>query len=274
MLMANINGVPFKLRLESARRDRSFLPQERWSVSGRGLAAVLAEPWAKAMSFGNPTQALTAQQLAIEALKINGVSIGWDVDWRLEDWQVPAGAWALQGSYIDAINDVAAAAGGYVQPHNTNQVLRILPKYPVAPWNWGDVTPDFEIPAAVAEVEGTEFVDKPDYNRVFIGGVSAGVFGPVTRAGTAGDLIAPQVTHALITDVTAQRQRGLAELANTNRQAILTLAMPVLPEAGVILPGNFVRYQGAEIAMGIVRSTSVNWAAPKLRQTLEVETHA
>ena len=85
--------------------------------------------------------------------------------------------------------------------------------------------------------------------------------------------MAPQVTHALITDVTAQRQRGLAELANTNRQAILTLTMPVLPEAGVILPGNFVRYQGAETAMGIVRSTSVNWAAPKLRQTLEIETH-
>lgn len=274
LLVVNINGVPFKLRLERTSRDRSFLPQERWSVSGRGLAAVLAEPWAKSMSFGNPTQTLTAQQLAIEALKINGVSIGWDIDWQLEDWQVPARAWALQGSYIDAINDIAAAAGGYVQPHNTDQVLRILPKYPQAPWHWGDVVPDFEIPAAVAEVEGTDFVDKPDYNRVFIGGVSAGVFGPITRAGTAGDLIAPQVTHALITDATVQRQRGLAELANTNRQAILTLSMPVLPEAGVILPGNFVRYQGAETAMGIVRSTSINWAAPKLRQTLEVETHA
>ena len=274
LLIANINGVPFKLRLESTRRDRSFLPQERWSVSGRGLAAVLAEPWAKSMSFGNPTQTLTAQQLAVEALKVNGVSIGWGVDWQLEDWQVPAGAWALQGSYIDAINDIAAAAGGYAQPHNTDQVLRILPKYPAAPWNWGDVTPDFEIPAAVAEVEGTEFVDRPNYNRVFVGGVSAGVFGPITRAGTAGDLIAPQVTHALITDSIAQRQRGLAELANTGRQALVSLSMQVLPETGVILPGQFVRYAGADTVQGIVRSTAINWTAPKLRQILEVETHA
>ena len=273
-LLAQVNGVPFKLCLERTSRDRSFMPQERWSVSGRGLASVLSEPWARSMSFGNPSQALTAHQLALEALKINGVGIGWDIDWQLQDWPVQAGAWALQGSYIDAINDIAAAAGGYVQPHNTDQVLRILPKYPAAPWAWGDVTPDFEIPAAVAEVEGTEFVDKPDYNRVFVGGVSAGVFGPITRAGTAGDLIAPQVTHALITDVTAQRQRGLAELANTNRQAILTLTMPVLPEAGVILPGKFVRYQGSETAMGIVRSTAISWAAPRLRQTLEIETHA
>lgn len=272
--LANVNGVEFKLRIERTSRDRSFMPQERWSVSGRGLAAVLAEPWAKSISFGNPAQALTAQQLAIEALKVNGVSIGWDIDWQLQDWSVPAGAWALQGSYMDAINDIAAAAGGYVQPHNTDQVLRILPKYPVAPWNWGDVTPDFEIPGAAAEVEGTEFLDKPDYNRVFVGGMSAGVFGPITRAGTAGDLIAPQVTHALITDSTAQRQRGLAELADTGRQACVTLSMQVLPETGVILPGQFVRYMGAETVQGIVRSTAVNWTAPKLRQSLEIETHA
>ena len=170
--------MPFKLRLERTSRDRRFLPQERWSVSGRGLAAVLAEPWAKSMPFGSPTQTLTAQQLAAEVLKVNGVSIGWGIDWQLEDWQVPAGAWALQGSYIDAINDIAAAAGGYVQPHHTDQVLRILPKYPAAPWHWGDVVPDFEIPGAAAEVEGTEFLDKPDYNRVFVGGMSTACLAP------------------------------------------------------------------------------------------------
>lgn len=272
--LANINGVPFKLRLERSSRDRGFLPQERWAVSGRGLAAVLAEPWTKSMPFGNPTQTLTARQLAIEVLKINGVSIGWDIDWQLEDWQVPAGAWALQGSYIDAINDIAAGAGGYVQPHNTDQVLRILPKYPQAPWHWSDVVPDFEIPGAAAEVEGTEFLDKPEYNRVFVGGMSAGVFGPITRAGTAGDLIASQVTHALVTDSIAQRQRGLAELADTGRQALVTLSMQVLPETGVIVPGQFVRYRGHETVQGIVRSTSVSWAAPKLRQSMEIETHA
>lgn len=272
--LVNVNGVAFRLRLERTSRDRRFLPQERWSVSGRGLAAVLAEPWAKSMTFSSPNQTLTAQQLAAEVLKVNGVSIGWGIDWQLEDWQVPAGAWALQGCYIDAINDIAVAAGGYVQPHNTDQVLRILPKYPTAPWHWGDVVPDFEIPAAVAEVEGTEFVDKPNYNRVFVGGIGAGVFGPITRAGTAGELNAPQVTHALITDSIVHRQRGLAELADTGRQALITLSMQVLPETGVIVPGNFVRYQGPETTMGIVRSTVVSWAAPKLRQTLEVETHA
>ena len=131
-------------------------------------------------------------------------------------------------TWIDAINDIAGAAGGYVQPHATDETLRVLPLYPSAPWDWGDVTPDFEIPDAAAEVIGTEYVDKPVYNRVFVGGLSAGVFGPWTRAGTAGDLIAPPVAHALITHADAQRQRAMAVLADTGTQAMVSLSLHCL----------------------------------------------
>ena len=272
-LAVMVNGQQFRLRLERVTRDRRFNPT-RWSVSGKGKASILSAPYAPAMPFGNPSAARTAQQLMQDALTINGVGIGWSVDWGLQDWLVPAGAWAMQGSYIDAINDIAAAAGGYVQPHPSDSVLRILPRYPAAPWDWGSISPDFEIPADAAEVEGTEYIDQPAYNRVFVGGVGAGVFGPFTRAGTAGDVIAPQVTHALITDAVVHRQRGVAELSNTGRQEHVTLNMQVLPETGVIVPGKFVRYLGDRPVMGIVRSTSIDWSFPKLRQTIKLETHA
>ena len=272
-LAVMVNGQQFRLRLERVTRDRRFNPT-RWSVSGKGKASILSAPYAPAMPFGNPSAARTAQQLMQDALTINGVGIGWSVDWGLQDWLVPAGAWAMQGSYIDAINDIAAAAGGYVQPHPTDSVLRILPRYPAAPWDWGSISPDFEIPADAAEVEGTEYIDQPAYNRVFVGGVGAGVFGPFTRAGTAGDVIAPQVTHALITDAVVHRQRGVAELSNTGRQEHVTLNMQVLPETGVIVPGKFVRYLGDRPVMGIVRSTSIDWSFPKLRQSIKLETHA
>lgn len=268
-----VNGLPFRLRLERVTRDRRFNPT-RWGVSGKGKASILSAPYAPAMPFGNPLADRTAQQLMADVLTVNGVGIGWSLDWGLQDWLVPAGAWAMQGSYIDAINDIAAAAGGYVQPHPTDSILRILPRYPAAPWTWSGITPDFEIPADAAEVEGTEYIDQPAYNRVFLGGVGAGVFGPFTRAGTAGDVIAPQVTHALITDAVAHRQRGLAELSNTGRQEHITLNMQVLPETGVIVPGQFVRYMGDRPMMGIVRSTSIDWSFPKLRQTIKLETHA
>ena len=268
-----VNGQPFRLRLEHITRDKRFSPT-RWSVSGKGLASVLAAPYAPAMHFGNPASARTAQQLMADVLTINGVGMNWSLDWQLQDWLVPAGAWSFQGSYIDAVNDIAGAAGGYVQPHPTDSTLRILPTYPAAPWSWDAITPDFTLPASVAEVEGTDYIDLPAYNRVFVGGVGVGVFGPRTRTGTAGDMIAPQVTHALITDATVHQQRGLAELASTGRQEHITLNMQVLPETGLIVPGQFVRYMGDKPAMGIVRSTSLNWSFPKLRQSIVLETHA
>lgn len=268
-----VNGLPFRLRLEHITRDKRFSPT-RWAVSGKGKASVLSAPYAPAMHFGNPSSARTAQQLMADVLTVNGVGMGWSLDWQLQDWLVPAGAWALQGSYMDAVNDIAGAAGGYVQPHPTDSILRILPTYPAAPWDWEDVvTPDFTIPASVAEVEGTDYIDLPAYNRVFVGGVGVGVFGPRTRTGTAGDVIAPQVTHALITDATAHRQRGLAELSDTGRQEHITLNLQVLPETGLIVPGQFVRYMGDKPALGIVRSTSLNWSVPKLRQSILLETH-
>lgn len=272
-LAVMVNGLPFRLRLERVTRDRRFNPT-RWGVAGKGKAAILGAPYAPAMQFGNPSAARTAQQLMADVLTINGVGIGWTVDWGLQDWPVPAGAWALQGSYIDAINDIAAAAGGYVQPHPTDAVLRILPSYPAAPWAWGGIAPDFEIPADAAEVEGSEHIDLPAYNRVFVGGVGAGVFGPFKRAGTAGDVTAPQAIHALITDAVAHRQRGLAELSNTGRQEHITLNMQVSPETGIIVPGQFVRYLGDKTVMGIVRSTSIDWSFPRLRQSIKLETHA
>ena len=274
-LLATINGVPFRLRLERVARDRRHLPQERYSVSGKGRAAILDAPWAPVMQFGNPLADYTAQQLAVNALTINGVPIGWGVDWQLDDWLVPAGAWALQGSYIAAINDIAQAVGGYVQPHNTDAVLRILHKYPTAPWEWGAVTPEFEIPSALAEVESTEFIDKPIYNRIYVGGQGAGVFGPLTRAATPGDKIAPQATHPLITASAAWRQRGRAELSDVGKQERIRISLPVLQETGVITPGQFVRYRTGpqHTQTGIVRGTAIDWQRPRLRQTLEIEAH-
>ncbi|MFT4241569.1 MAG: hypothetical protein QM569_04725, partial [Acidovorax sp.] len=272
-LAVQVNGIEFRLRLERVAKDRRFLPQVRWAVSGKGLASILGAPYAPDMSFAN-AQERTAQQLAEEALTINGVSIGWTLDWGIVDWLVPAGAWALQGTYIDAINDIATAAGGYVQPHATDAVLRVLPRYPSAPWEWSGVTPDFEIPGALAEVVATEYVDRPDYDRVYLGGLGAGVFGPFTRSGTAGATLAPQVNHALITHADVHRARGIAELGNTGRQEHYCLRLPVLPELGVIVPGQFVRHMGDTTVMGIVRSTSIEWSRPTLRQTIAVETHA
>ena len=271
-LLATVNGTPFALCAENYTRQRKFA-NTRISVRGRGRAAVLDASYAPTLNFGN-TASRTAQQLMADVLTINGVGIGWDVDFGLTDWLVPGSVWAMQGSYIAGILDIAGAAGGYVQPHDTAQTLRILPRYPAAPWDWASLTPDYELPAAVIGVEGTEWLQKPGYTRVFVSGTTAGVLGQVTRDGTAGDAVAPMVTHPLITHADAARQRGIAVLGDTGRQARLSLRLPVLEETGVIKPGAFIRYVDNGVpTLGLVRGTQVEWSRPTLRQVLDVETH-
>lgn len=272
-VLATVNGSPYRLACESYARQRQFA-STRISVQGRGRAAVLDAPYAPTLNHGN-SASRTAQQLMGDVLTINGVGIGWDVDWGLTDWLVPGNIWALQGPYIAAILDIAGAAGGYVQPHDTAQTLRILPRYPAAPWDWASLTPDYELPASVIGVEGTEWVQKPGYNRVYVSGTTDGMpIAPVTRAGTAGGVLAPMVTHPLITHADAARQRGIAELSDTGRQARLSLRLPVLEETGVIKPGALVRYVDNGVpTLGLVRGTQIEWSRPTLRQVLAIETH-
>lgn len=268
---AAVNGVPYRLIVERLSTTRAF-ERQALQVAGRGRNAVLADPYADRRSF-TAAGALTAQQLMEAALTDNGVPIGWSVAFGLEDWSVPGGTWAHQGTWMSAVRTIAEAAGGYVQPHSTDQVLRILPRYPAAPWDWAGLTPDYELPAAVVNTEAIEWMDKPIYNRVFVLGERNGVMTRVTRAGTAGDAVAPSVVHPLITGLAAGRQRGRAVLSDVGRQAAVQVSLPVLSELGVIPPGALVRYlDGTTTRLGLVRTSSLSGGL-QLRQTLGLETH-
>lgn len=265
---ASINGVAYRFLIESVRRQRQFGRAEI-GVSGRGKSALLDQ---EVMNFANAS-AMTAQQLMADVLTLNGVSIGWDLDFNLVDWNVPAGAFSHQGTYISAINAIANAAGGYVQPSPVDQVLRILPDYPDAPWTW-PVTANYELPADLMTVESLEWVERPRYNRVYVRGTGAGPMGRVTRGGTAGEIEAPMVVDPLLADEPAQRQRGISVLGNTGQIAMMGLRLPVLPETGIIVPGRYVRYvDGGVERFGITRGVRVDVGRPEVWQQIEIETH-
>lgn len=269
---ALINGSPYRFIVESISRERQF-GNATVRIEGRSKSAVLAAPYSPVLSFIN-SQQRTAQQLMLDVLSDNGVPMNWTIDWQLTDWLVPAGAFSVQGSRMDGLLAVANAAGAYLQPHATAPVISVLHRYPVAPWLWNTVIPDFELPSAVTTSEGIEWIEKPAYNRVFVSGTSQGVIGQVTITGSGGTLSAPMVTDPLITHADAARQRGVAVLGDTGRQARVSLRLPVLAEAGIIMPGKFVSYVDSEATRtGIVRSTSVEAGFPDVFQSLIVETH-
>ena len=272
-LVASVNGTPFRVLAESISRERSF-GDASIRVSGRGRNAVLAAPYAPVMNFQQP-QARTAQQLMDDVLTLNGIPLGWNIDWGLTDWNVPAGVFTQQGTWMEALVAIASAAGGYLIPHPSDQSIRVRHRYPVAPWEWSTVTPDFVLPVDAVARESLRWVEKPGYNRVFVSGQDVGVLGQVSRAGTAGDVLAPMVVDALITEAAAARQRGIAVLADTGQQIEVSLRLPVLAETGIIEPGAFVEYQdGSVTRLGIVRSTQVEAGMPEVWQTLGVQGYA
>lgn len=268
-----VNGVPYRFLIEARSRERMF-GQSVVSVTGRGLSALLDAPYVHEMSFGN-TANRTAQQLMGDVLTLNGISLGWDVEWGLLDWTVPAGVWQFNGTYIAALGAIAQAAGGYLQPDPLLKTIRVLARYPEAPWNWGSVTPDFEVPSALVMRESMEWTRKPKYNRVYVAGTAAGsVRGNIKRDGTAGEFEAPMIVDSLITEGLAAFQRGRAVLSDTGNQVHVPLRLPVLPETGIIVPGKFVDYVDAGVTRrGLVRSVQVDVGMPEVWQNIGVETH-
>ncbi|WP_394474869.1 hypothetical protein [Ralstonia mannitolilytica] len=272
-LVASVNGTAFHVLAENISRERIF-GDVSIRISGRGRNAVLAAPYAPVMTFGN-AEARTARQLMDDVLTLNGIPLGWTLDWGLTDWNVPAGVFARQGTWIDALTAIASAVGGYLIPHPSDQGFRVRHRYPVAPWNWSTVAPDFVLPVDAVARESLRWVEKPAYNRVFVSGQDVGVLGQVTRAGTAGEVLAPMVVDSLITEAAAARQRGIAVLADTGQQIEVSLRLPVLTETGIIEPGAFVEYQdGSVTRLGLVRSTQIEAGMPEVWQTLGVQGYA
>ncbi len=272
-LIASVNGTTFRVHAENISRERIF-GDASIRIAGRGRNAVLAAPYAPVMTFSN-AESRTARQLMDDVLTVNGIPLGWTVDWGLTDWNVPVGAFAQQGTWIEALTAIAGAVGGYLIPHPSTQSIRVRHRYPVAPWEWNTVTPDFVRPVDAVARESLRWLEKPAYNRVFVSGQDVGVLGQVTRAGTAGDVLAPMVVAPLITEAAAARQHGIAVLADTGQQIEVSLRLPVLAETGIIEPGAFVEYRDGSITrLGFVRSTQVEAGMPEVWQTLGVQGYA
>lgn len=271
-VIATLNGTPIRLTVERLVRTRQF-GKAALKISGRCRASILAEPASPVITVTN-TETRTARQLLDTALMINGVSLGWTVDWRLEDWSVPATAWSYSGTYLGAALRIAEAGGGYVQADETAKTLHLYPYYPVSPWVWASATPDLQLPEDVCITEDIEWTDKAIYNAVWIVGGENGRRDKVKRAGTAADLHAPTIVDPLATDTVMTRQRGLRAIADTGRQALISVKLPILQQTGIINPGKLIRYTERGVThLGLSRRVSVSWQFPAAWQTIGIETH-
>ncbi|MBN9411332.1 MAG: hypothetical protein J0H69_19480 [Burkholderiales bacterium] len=269
-ILLDLDGMEWVFAIEGLRRDVSFA-RRRVSITGRSNTALLGAPWTRAGNWNN-AEARTAQQLAEAALASTGVGLDWDID----DWLVPAGAWSFAGTPLAAVQAVAEAAGGHVLSHRSAATLLVRHPYSVAPWLWGAETPAVVISEDALITLGIERTDGPDINAVHVSGVNQGILARVRRAGTAADKQASMVTDALNTHVVAARQRGLSVLGAAGAKHTVRLQAPVLTgpgQPGVLDVDQLVEINAPSPWRGVVRSVSVSYQAPKARQNFTLERH-
>lgn len=270
-----IDGLEWVFLVETLRRTHAF-GKNGVAITGRSVTALVGEPWTRSAAYNNGS-AMNAQQIAAQALDLSGVAL----DWGITDWLVPAGAWSHNGSRLSAVQRVAEAAGGYVQSHRSAATLQVRHPYPLlaggvpgGPWNWDSVTPDIELAADAVITSGKEAKDGADVDGIYISGTNQGVIALVKRAGTAGAKLAAMQVDPLITHVDAATQRGLSVLGTAGAKEHVTLELPVLTgsgQPGVIDVGKLVQVNESAPWRGRVRSVSVAYNQPTVRQTLTLE---
>ncbi len=271
-IRVTIDGFDWVFAVERIGRTRSF-GRHRCAIQGRSTTALLGEPYMPQQSWLG-TSLQTAQQLVAGALEFTGTAL----DWGIVDWLVPAGAWSITGTPLQAALRVADSVGAVVRSHRTDQQLVFAPRYPVLPWEWDAAVPDVQMPADIITTDGLDPDPRPAYNAVYVSGQAQGVLGHVRRAGTAGDLLAPQVTDALITHADAARQRGIAVLGAAGNKLAHRMTLPFLTggtNPGPVLPGYLIEV--ADIGhtwRGLVRGISIKASMPVVRQTINVERNA
>lgn len=271
-----INGLTWVMLVEGFDIRREFGSSEA-SIRGRSSLAWLADPYAPKRSF-TPTVPFTARQLAELELERAGLITGFDLDWQLPDWLVPAGAWSYESLVpVQVITRLVESVGGTLNAHPHLRRLIAKSRYPSLPWEWSNQVAHRTLPIDVVKTLSARWQEKLAFNAVFVAGERQGLVARVVRSGTAGDLLAPMIVDPLITHADAARERGRAVLADVGRQALVTLELPMLPNIGLLDPGRLIAVgESGQSWRGLIRGTTVSasWSQSLIvRQTVEVERH-
>jgi hypothetical protein len=275
ILSAAVNGVVFRLVVEGRALTERW-GQRSLTVRGRGIACVQSAPGARRVQRSNAGAAL-ASQIASAALEENGTATEWGLDWRGEDWVVPAGVWAHTGTPIEAISRIAEAAGAYVHAARDTTTISVRPMYTAAPWSWASLAADVELPAAATFELGMDDVDGQNPDTVFI--QAEGMLARIRRQGTAGVVQMDTIVDSLTCTQAVARQRGIATLAAARQHKVMRLETGITTTVGVVEIGAIVDWvRGSSAVRGIVRDVAVSATRSGeqsmiIRQTLGMEVH-
>src|SRR6185369_13842166 len=189
-ISVTMNGYPWSLQVESYTDNRKF-GARGFTVRGRGLSAAFADAPARTLLQADDYNAAQLAQHEVDPT-------GWTVIWDAVDWLVPGGTFSYNDlAPIAAIQQLASAVGAVVLTDPDALTIRVEPRYPNKPWEWGGATPYAIVPAALLDAVSGDWRGGANPNGIYVypKNATSGAFVRIT--GSAGDVQLPMVVETI-----------------------------------------------------------------------------
>lgn len=280
-VIATINGHEWRFVIERYQQDKRFA-KEQYKVNGVSRSQLLASPYAPKRTGRIETQTNVVQAMT-EQLQYTGFVINHQSG--LSDYVIPADAWGYDNkTAIEVIAELATAQGAIVVPDREADVLHIKHRYKqTGPWKYDSLLIS-DIDAIITEAMvlsyASQWSPNPEYNSVFVSGVTDGVSIDVVKQGTAGDNPAPDIFDDLNVEAYQCKERGLTAIASSGNQEIVSIdiILPTSGSPGLIEPGMLIEYRDTidSAWRGSVLSNNISVSKPgtgRVVQSIKVERH-
>jgi hypothetical protein len=264
--IATLDSHVFHFLLESYDTSRVF-GSVTGSVTGRGLAAYLADPYAEKHSRVEASTRSAAQCAEDELY-----GYGWTLNWDTVDWLLLPNTLSYEAETpLSAIKVIADSIGAVMQSHPEQKILSVMPRYPVDPWQIATASPQAVIPGDIINSLSARWLASPLYRGVWVSGRDQGVAVRVVRSGSDGDPYHQMIVDPLITQVDAARERGRNVICAGGKRAMITVVVPLATTPGLILPGSVVRVDQSPSWKAYAYGVTITAQHGKVWQTVELE---
>ena len=266
-----VNGYQHLMLLENRTRSRQFA-SETYTLTGRSVSALLDAPSSPPRAFLQQNERTSVQlaQAEIDRSAYPDLMLNWQLIDAL-GWIVPTESFSYNGSTpIKAIQEIAAAGGGFIYSEADSQAITVKPMYKKTYWDPIAISEyDILLPESIVTEQSTDYEVYPDYNGVTLTNDKTGQTGQIKRTGTSGDVLYESVNNRLFTSNQVMGSYGKSKLAKAGLVESHTFSMPLTSEIGQCKPADILAFN-AEF-WGVVDSVSVSFTYSKVTQSVTVE---
>ncbi|MAD98866.1 MAG: hypothetical protein CMB99_16190 [Flavobacteriaceae bacterium] len=260
----NINGHALNFMIEGGQEsDGDNL--KAWSVKGTSRSQLLGPPYAELLSDTN-TGTIDAKGYIQSLLVGSGFTLEWPTGLASSavTWNIPAGVLSyVDKSAMGVLRMLADSIGAVIVPDLSQDKIKVQPRWTMKPWALYDNNPDVLVHESMTVESSNQYEPAPAYDKIYVAGENHGVIAEVYRADTGGVSTAPDITDPLLTDSTANIQRGTQALAEYQKMRRVGLKVLVLESGGpgIIYPGQIIEQQHGDSAKdwrGLVLANTIS----------------